>query len=222
MQYRERLSANRRGNTPEAKRLSPPAHLKAEALLSSGSCFVSHATKRFAHDLISTTAWRRDAPVAQYTGGALWHSGPKNTPLLRLHVVAFCGGRSKKNFRFINLAGYFCVSVLRRCISKKETQEPYGRILTFFVRSTRSGQGMVHDTQLSAAYRAIRSALIGVTRADNQQAQQSSVNAAICLLAVRSRSLPKRRSDLEARYTELACCQRLYLIGSDAVDFTIS
>ena len=65
-------------------------------------------------------------------------------------------------------------------------------------------------------------ALIGVTRADNQQAQQSSVNAAICLLAVRSRSLPKRRSDLEARYTELACCQRLYLIGSDAVDSTIS
>ena len=50
----------------------------------------------------------------------------------------------------------FCLSVLRRCISKKETQEPYGRILTFFVTST-SGQGMVHDTQLSAAYRAIRS-----------------------------------------------------------------
>jgi len=65
-------------------------------------------------------------------------------------------------------------------------------------------------------------ALTGVTRADNQQAQQSSVNAAICLLAVRSRSLPDRRSDLQARYTELACCQRLYLIGSDAVDSTIS
>jgi hypothetical protein len=41
--------------------------------------------------------------------------------------------------------------------SRNETQEPYGRILTFFVTSTRSGQGMVHDTQLSASYRAIRS-----------------------------------------------------------------
>jgi uncharacterized protein CbrC (UPF0167 family) len=47
------------------------------------------------------------------------------------------------------------------------------------------------------------------------------VNAAICLLAVRSRSLPDRRSDLQTRYTELACCQRLYLIGSNAVDSTI-
>jgi hypothetical protein len=65
-------------------------------------------------------------------------------------------------------------------------------------------------------------ALIGVTRADNQQAQQSSVNAAICLLAVRSRSLPDGRSDVQARYTKLACCQRLYLIGSNAVDSTIS
>ena len=40
-------------------------------------------------------------------------------------------------------------------------------------------------------------ALAGVPRADNQQAQQSSVNAAICLLAVRSRSSPDRRSDLK-------------------------
>jgi hypothetical protein len=65
-------------------------------------------------------------------------------------------------------------------------------------------------------------ALTGVTRADNQQAQQSSVNAAICLLAVRSRSLPDRRSDLQARHTDLACCQRLSLIGSGAVVSTIS
>ena len=46
---------------------------------------------------------------------------------------------------------------LRRCISRNETQEPYGRILTFFVTSTRYGQGMVHDTQLNTAHRAIRS-----------------------------------------------------------------
>jgi hypothetical protein len=65
-------------------------------------------------------------------------------------------------------------------------------------------------------------ALTGVTRADNQQAQQSSVNAAICLLAVRSRSFSDGRADLQSRHTDLACCQRLYLIGSDAVDYKIS
>jgi hypothetical protein len=65
-------------------------------------------------------------------------------------------------------------------------------------------------------------ALIGVTRADNQPAQQSSANAAICLLAVRSRSLPDRRSNLQSRYTDLAVCQRPYLIGFDAVDSIIS
>jgi hypothetical protein len=65
-------------------------------------------------------------------------------------------------------------------------------------------------------------ALIGVTRADNQPAQQSSVNAAICLLAVRSRSLRDRRSDLQARHTALACCERRGLIGSDTVDPAIS
>jgi len=125
-----------------------------------------------------------------------------------------------QKFRFINLARYFCVSVLRRCISKK-TQEPYGRILTFFVTSTLDrGWSMTLSSALSLVLFAL--ALIGVTRADNQQAQQSSVNAAICLLAVRSRSLPDRRSDLQARHTDLACCQRIYLIGSDAVDSIIS
>ena len=65
-------------------------------------------------------------------------------------------------------------------------------------------------------------ALTGVTRAENQQAQQSCVNVAICLLAVRSRSLPDRRSDLQARLTALACCERRGLIGSDTVDPAIS
>jgi hypothetical protein len=49
-----------------------------------------------------------------------------------------------------------------------------------------------------------------------------SVNAAICLLAVRSRSLRDRRSDLQARHTALACCERHGLIGSDTVDPAIS
>jgi hypothetical protein len=65
-------------------------------------------------------------------------------------------------------------------------------------------------------------ALTVVARADNQQAQQSCVNAAICLLAVRSRSLRDRRSDLQARHTALACCERRGLIGSDTVDPAIS
>ena len=65
-------------------------------------------------------------------------------------------------------------------------------------------------------------ALTVVARADNQQAQQSCENAAICLLAVRSRSLRDRRSDLQARHTALACCERHGLIGSDTVDPAIS
>jgi hypothetical protein len=65
-------------------------------------------------------------------------------------------------------------------------------------------------------------ALTGVARANNQQAQQSCVNAAICLLAVRSGLLPDRRSDLQARHTSLALCERRDLIGSDTVDLAIS
>jgi hypothetical protein len=188
--------------------------------LSSGSCFGSQATKRLAqtrfnkHGAVATGRAR----CAIRRRGALWHSGPKNTPLFApTRGRLFAAG--VQTFRFLNLARYFCVSVLRRCISKK-AQEPYGRILTFFVTSTLDrGWSMTLSSALSLVLFAL--ALIGVTRADNQQAQQSSVNAAICLLAVRSRSLPDRRSDLQARYTELACCQRLYLIGSNAVDSTI-
>ena len=105
--------------------------------MSSGSCFVSQATKRLAqtrfnkHDCVATGRAR----CAIRRRGALWHSGPKNTPLFApTRGRLFVAGVQK--FRFINLAGYFCVSVLRRCISKNETQEPYGRILTFFVTST--------------------------------------------------------------------------------------
>jgi len=125
--------------------------------LSSGSCFGSQATKRLAqtrfnkHGAVATGRAR----CAIRRRGALWHSGPKNTPLFApTRGRLFAAG--VQTFRFINLARYFCVSVLRRCISKK-AQEPYGRILTFFVTSTRYGQGMVHDTQLSAAHRATRS-----------------------------------------------------------------
>jgi hypothetical protein len=40
-------------------------------------------------------------------------------------------------------------------------------------------------------------ALIGVARADNEQIQQLCVNAATCLLAIRSGSSPNRKSGLQ-------------------------
>jgi hypothetical protein len=58
-------------------------------------------------------------------------------------------------------------------------------------------------------------ALTGVVRANNQQAQQSCVNAAICLLAVRSGSLADRRSDLQARHASSVFCERCGLIRVD-------
>jgi hypothetical protein len=64
---------------------------------------------------------------------------------------------SRLNDVVVESGGSLLPISLRRCISRNETQEPYGRILTFFVTSTRYGQGMVHDTQLNTAHRAIRS-----------------------------------------------------------------
>jgi hypothetical protein len=59
---------------------------------------------------------------------------------------------------------------------------------------------------LSSAFLALLFALgiAGITQANDQQAQQSCVNTAICLLAVRSGSLSRRRSDLQVHYTALA------------------
>jgi hypothetical protein len=47
-------------------------------------------------------------------------------------------------------------------------------------------------------------ALTGVVWANDQQTQQVCVNAAICLLAVRSGLSPDRRSDLQLQHTSLA------------------
>ena len=47
-------------------------------------------------------------------------------------------------------------------------------------------------------------ALSGVVRANDQQTQQACVNAAICLLAVRSGLSPDRRFDLQLHHTSLA------------------
>jgi hypothetical protein len=59
--------------------------------------------------------------------------------------------------------------------------------------------------------------IAGVAQANNQQAQQSWVNAAICLLAVRSGLSPERRSDLQVPYTSLALGDRCRSVESSAI-----
>jgi hypothetical protein len=62
--------------------------------------------------------------------------------------------------------------------------------------------------------------IAGVTHTNNQQVQQSCVNAAICLLAVRSGSSPRRRSDLQVHYTSLALGgQRLSTESNATINF---
>ena len=65
-------------------------------------------------------------------------------------------------------------------------------------------------------------AIAGIAQANDQQAQQSCVNAAICLLAVRSGSSPRRRSDLQVHYTSLALGDRRGSIGSNTINQAIT
>jgi hypothetical protein len=60
-------------------------------------------------------------------------------------------------------------------------------------------------------------ALSGVVRANDQQTQQACVNAAICLLAVRSGLSSDRRSDFQAHFTSLAFRGCSGLVGSASV-----
>jgi hypothetical protein len=57
-------------------------------------------------------------------------------------------------------------------------------------------------------------ALTGVVRANDQQTQQACVNAAICLLAVRSGLSPDRRPDLQANFSSLDFRVCRGLVGS--------
>jgi hypothetical protein len=52
-------------------------------------------------------------------------------------------------------------------------------------------------------------AIVGLAQSNNQQAQESYVNAAICLLAVRSGLSPTRRSDLQMNTSLALGDQRL-------------
>jgi hypothetical protein len=65
-------------------------------------------------------------------------------------------------------------------------------------------------------------ALTGVVRANDQQTQQACVNAAICLLAVRSGLSPDRRPDLQAHFMSLAFRERRALVGSASVSVLFS
>ena len=75
------------------------------------------------------------------------------------------------------------------------------------------GQGMVHDTQLNGFFLAI--CYRAKTRADNQQIQQLCVNAAGCLLAVRSGLSLGRKSDLQMHRTPSAFGDYRVLFVSD-------
>jgi hypothetical protein len=61
-------------------------------------------------------------------------------------------------------------------------------------------------------------AIAGVTHTNNQQAQQSCVNAVICLLAVRSGLSPRRQSDLQAHYTSFALDNQCRLLTSSTIN----
>ena len=192
--------------------------------MSSGSCFVSHATKRLAqtrfnkHDCVATGRAR----CAIRREGRSLALRPKEHPSFCAYTWSLFVAGVQKNFVSLIWRATSAYQFYVVAFQKKKHRNLTAASSLSLLRALDLDRGWSMTLSSALPIVLFALALIGVTRADNQQAQQSSVNAAICLLAVRSRSLPKRRSDLEARYTELACCQRLYLIGSDAVNSTIS
>jgi len=107
---------------------------------------------------------------------------------------------------------------LLRFIPKGETQEPFGRVIILVVTSTLMDRGW--SMNLSSAFLVLLFALAiaGLAHASNQQAQQSCVNATICLLAIRSGLSPGRRSDLQVPYTSLAWANQCYPLASSAIN----
>jgi len=87
---------------------------------------------------------------------------------------------------------------LPHCLSEKGAQEPFESIFVFLVTSTLLDRGW--SMKLSSTVFLLLFA-IALTRADNQQIQQLCVNAATCLLAVRSGLSPGRKSDLQMHRT---------------------
>ena len=89
--------------------------------------------------------------------GVLWHSGPKNAPLFCAYTWSLFAEGVQNFILLLNLADYFRVRFYVAAFLKKKHRNLTAASSLYFVTSTRSGQGMVHDTQLSASFRAIRS-----------------------------------------------------------------
>src|ERR1700722_10251422 len=83
---------------------------------------------------------------------------------------------------------------LPHCPREKGAQEPFEGFFVFLITSTLLDRGW--SMKLSPTVFLLLFA-IALTRAGNQQIQQSCVNAATCLLAFRSGLSPGRKSDLQ-------------------------
>ena len=116
-------------STPEAERLSSLRILRLRR------------TKRLAqtrfnkHDCVATGRAR----CAIRRRGALWHSGPKNTPLFAPTRGRLCGGRSKISFH--NLAGYFCLQFYVVAFQKKKHRNLTAASSLSLLRALWTGDG---------------------------------------------------------------------------------
>jgi hypothetical protein len=96
--------------------------------------------------------------------------------------------------------------------SEKGAQEPFESIFVFLVTSTLLDRGW--SMKLSSTAFLLLFA-VALTRADNQQIQQLCINAATCLLSVRSGLSPGRKSDLQMHRTPSAFGDCRVLFVSD-------
>src|SRR3984885_6843018 len=101
----------------------------------------------------------------------------------------------------VALSDQIHLTSLPHCLSEKGAQEPFGSIFVFLITSTLLDRGW--SMKLSSTVFFLLCA-IALTRAHNQQIQQSCVNAATCLLAVRASLSPGRKSDLQMHRTHSA------------------
>jgi hypothetical protein len=101
---------------------------------------------------------------------------------------------------------------LPHCLREKGAQEPFESIFVFVVTSTLLDREW--SMKLGSTVFFLLFAIV-LTRADNQQIQQLCVNAAMCLLAVRSGLSPGRKSDLQMHRTPSAFGDYRVLFVSD-------
>jgi hypothetical protein len=113
----------------------------------------------------------------------------------------------------VALSDQIHLTSLPPCLREKGAQEPFESIFVFLVTSTLLDRGW--SMKLGSTVFFLLFA-IALTRADNQQIQQLCVNAATCLLAVRSGLSPDRKSDLQMYRTHLAFCDYRVLFVPDA------